>query len=150
MWSLVSNVASLAPDIFKRNRTMKKILLSIAAVSAIAAAVPAVASAQDYGYDRGPDRGYDRGPDRGYDRDYGGDRVARLDDRIDRGIRSGGLTRNEAWRLKGDLRETDRLEARYRRDGLNRWEREDLDRRFDRISAQIRYERHDRDYGRRY
>jgi hypothetical protein len=137
----VSNVASSAPDIFKRNRTMKKILLSIAAVSAIAAAVPAVASAQDYGYDRGPDRGYDRGYG------YGGDRVARLDDRIDRGIRSGGLTRNEAWRLKGDLRETARLEARYRRDGLNRWEREDLDRRFDRISAQIRYERHDRDYG---
>ena len=125
---------------------MKKILLSIAAVSAIAAAVPAVASAQDRGYDRGPDRGYDRGYG------YGGDRVARLDDRIDRGIRSGGLTRNEAWRLKGELRDTARLEARYRRDGLNRWEREDLDRRFDRISAQIRYERHDRDYrdGRRY
>ncbi|KRA62707.1 hypothetical protein ASD89_22670 [Caulobacter sp. Root656] len=127
---------------------MKKILLSIAAVSAIAAAVPAVASAQAYGYDRGPDRGYDRG----YNQDIGGDRVARLDDRIDRGIRSGGLTRNEAWRLKGELRETARLESRYRRGGLNRWEREDLDRRYDRISAQIRYERHDRDYrdGRRY
>ena len=117
---------------------MKKILLSIAAVSAIAAAVPAVASAQAYGYDRGPDRGYDRG----YNQDVGGDRVARLDDRIDRGIRSGGLTRNEAWRLKGELRETARLESRYRRGGLSGWEREDLDRRYDRISAQIRYERH--------
>ena len=114
---------------------MKKILLSIAAVSAIAAAaVPALASAQSYA------------------RGYGGDRVARLDQRIDVGIRSGGLTRGEAWRLKGDLRETARLEARYRRGGLNGWERADLDRRFDRISAQIRYERHDRDYGygRRY
>ncbi len=119
---------------------MKKILLSIAAVSAVAAAtVPAVASAQGYGY------GYGR-------QDVGGDRVARLDDRIDMGIRNGGLTRDEAWRLKGDLRETARLEARYRRGGLNGWEREDLDRRYDRISAQIRYERHDRDYGygRRY
>jgi hypothetical protein len=112
---------------------MKKILLSIAAVSAIAAAVPAVASAQAY------DRGYG-----------GGDRVARLDQRIDMGIRNGGLTRNEAWRLKGDLRETARLQARYSRGGLNGWERADLDRRFDSISAQIRYERHDRDYGRRY
>ena len=124
---------------------MKKILLSIAAVSAIAAAVPAAASAQSYGYDRGPDRGYDRGH-----QDVGGDRVARLDQRIDVGIRSGGLSRNEAWRLKGDLRETARLEARYRRGGLSGWERADLDRRYDRISAQIRYERHDRDYGRRY
>lgn len=124
---------------------MKKILLSIAAVSAIAAAtVPAMASAQSYGPDR-----YDRGPDRGYGQ---GDRVARLDQRIDMGIRNGSLTRNEAWRLKGDLRETARLQARYSRGGLSGWERADLDRRFDRISAQIRYERHDRDYdyGRRY
>ena len=122
---------------------MKKILLSIAAASAVAVAVPAIASAQSYGYDRGPDRGY---------QDVGGDRVARLDQRIDVGIRSGGLSRNEAWRLKGDLRETARLESRYRRGGLNGWERQDLDRRYDRISAQIRYERHDRDYGhgRRY
>ena len=42
-----------------------------------------------------------------------------------------------------------RLEARYRRDGLSQWERADLDRRFDRLSAQIRYERRDRD-GRRW
>jgi hypothetical protein len=124
---------------------MKKILLSIAAVSAVAAAVPAVASAQSYGHDRGHG-GYDRGY-----QDVGGDRVARLDQRIDVGIRSGGLTRNEAWRLKGDLRETARLESRYRRGGLSGWERTDLDRRYDRISAQIRYERHDGDrYGRRY
>jgi len=131
---------------------MKKILLSIAAVSAVAAAVPAVASAQSYGYDRGHEPGYERGYDRGDRQDYGRDRVARLDDRIERGVRSGGLTRNEAWRLKGELRETARLEARYRRGGLTGWEREDLDRRYDRISAQIRYERHDRDYrdGRRY
>ncbi|MBO9557519.1 MAG: hypothetical protein J7515_02900 [Caulobacter sp.] len=127
---------------------MKKILLSIAAVSAVAAAVPAVASAQSYGYDRGYDRGYQGGYDR---QDVGGDRIARLDQRIDWGIRNGDLTRNEAWRLKGDLRETARLEARYRRGGLTGWERADLDRRYDRIGAQIRYERHDGDrYGRRY
>jgi len=117
---------------------MKKILLSIAAVSAIAAtALPAAAMAQSH------DRGYhDRG---GWN--HGGDRVARLDQRIEMGVRSGGLDRREARRLKGDLRETARLEARYSRDGLTRWERNDLDRRFDRISAEIRVERRDRDYG---
>lgn len=117
---------------------MKKILLSIAAVSAVAAtALPVAAMAQSY------DRGYnDRG---GWNQ--GGDRVARLDQRIDMGIRNGSLDRREAWRLKSDLRETARLQHRYSRDGLSRWERADLDRRFDRISAQIRYERHDRDYG---
>jgi hypothetical protein len=112
---------------------MKNILLSIAAVSAVAAAtVPAAAMAQSYRPD---------------DRGWGGDRVARLDQRIDMGIRNGSLDRREAWQLKGDLRETARLQYRYSRDGLSRWERADLDRRFDRISAQIRYERHDRDYG---
>jgi Ni/Co efflux regulator RcnB len=117
---------------------MKKILLSIAAVSAVAAtALPVAAMAQSY------DRGHD---DRG-GWNQGGDRVARLDQRIDMGIRNGSLDRREAWRLKGDLRETARLQYRYGRDGLTRWERADLDRRFDRISAQIRYERHDRDYG---
>jgi len=38
-----------------------------------------------------------------------------------------------------------RLEARYRVNGLSNWERADLDRRFDRLDAQIRFERHDRD-----
>lgn len=112
---------------------MKKILLSIAAVSAVAAAtVPAAAMAQSYRPD------WDNGR---------GDRAERLDRRIDMGLRNGSLDRREAWRLREDLRETTRLEYRYGRDGLSRWERADLDRRFDRISAQIRYERHDRDYG---
>ena len=118
---------------------MKKILLSIAAVSAVAAAtVPAAAMAQSY---RHEGRG---------GVDIGRDRVAQLDQRIDVGIRSGGLTRNEASRLKGELRQTARLEYRYRSGGLSGWERADLDRRFDRISSQIRYERHDRDYGNGY
>jgi len=104
---------------------MKKILISIAAVSALsAAAVPAIASAQSIN-----------------------DRQAMLDRRIDMGVRNGSLTRAEASRLRGELRQTARLENQYRRGGLSGWERADLDRRFDRISAQIRYERHDRDYG---
>jgi len=129
---------------------MKKILLSIAAASAVVAvAAPVAALAQSYDrYDRPYDRPYDRHDDRGGWN--GGDRVERLDRRIEIGLRNGSLTRREAWRLKGDLRETARLEMRYGRDGFSRWERADLDRRFDRISAQIRYERHDRDYGSGY
>lgn len=130
MWSLEVNAASPGVGNLQEEPYDEKILLSIAAVSAVAAAasVPAIASAQPYG--------------------YGGDRVARLDQRIDWGIRNGDLTRGEAWRLKGDLRETARLEASYRRNGLNSRERADLDRRYDRISAQVRYERHDGDrYG---
>ncbi len=108
---------------------MKKILLSITAVSALAAAtvVPAVASAQSFDH-----------------------RQDRLERRIDQGLRNGSLSRGEAYRLNAQLHETARLEYRYRRDGLSGWERADLDRRFDRISAAIRYERHDRDYGSGY
>lgn len=108
---------------------MKKFLLSITAVSALAAAtvIPAVASAQSINQ-----------------------RQAMLERRIEQGQRSGALTRAEANRLRGQLRETARLEARYRHGGLTGWERADLDRRFDRISTQIRIERHDRDYGAGY
>ncbi|MFT4251891.1 MAG: hypothetical protein QM608_05365 [Caulobacter sp.] len=104
---------------------MKKIILPIVAVSALAAAtVPAAAMAQPINQ-----------------------RQAQLEQRIDRGVRNGDLNRHEARRLHGELREVARLEHRYRAGGLNGWERADLDRRLDRISAQIRYERHDRDYG---
>ncbi|HEY8003602.1 MAG TPA: hypothetical protein VIE16_05205 [Phenylobacterium sp.] len=71
------------------------------------------------------------------------ERQARLDHRIDNGVRDGSLTRFEARRLRTEFRQIARREARYRVDGLSRWERADLDRRFDRLSAQIHGERHD-------
>jgi len=71
-------------------------------------------------------------------------RQANLDRRIDQGVRNGSLSRREATRLRGEFNSILRLEANYRRGGLTAWERNDLDRRFDRLSAQIRYERHDR------
>jgi hypothetical protein len=74
-------------------------------------------------------------------------RQAMLDDRIDAGVRSGDLSREEAMRLRAEFRELERLEARYRVDGLSTWERQDLDRRFDQLALQIRAER--RDYDRR-
>ena len=110
---------------------MKKTLISIAAVSTLAAAaIPAIASAQPYG-------------------GHGGwqninQRQANLDRRIDQGVRNHSLTPREAQSLRYEFRQLVRLEDRYRRGGLNNWERADLNRRFDALSARIRFERHDR------
>lgn len=71
-------------------------------------------------------------------------RLNSLDRRIDVGLRSGQLSRREAVRLRSDFDSLLRLEASYRRGGLTAWERADLDRRFDRLSVQIRNERRDR------
>ena len=130
---------------------MKRIIASVLAVSAIAVAAPAFAQS-GYG-----DRDRDGVPNR-YDsynnnRDYRGygqwqsinSRQANLDRRIDMGVRNGSLTRAEAVRLRSEFRQIAYLESRYRRSGgLSAWERQDLDRRFDRLSSRIRYERHDR------
>lgn len=120
---------------------MKTIVIALAAVTALSAGA---ASAQGYGGGYGRGDGYARGgPWMSIN-----ERQARLDARIDQGIRSGQLTRNEAYRLRSEVDGLMRLEHRYRRGGLNGWERADLDRRFDALSAQIRFERRDDD--RRY
>lgn len=130
---------------------MKKILISIAAASALAAAVTPAAAQTYGGYDRG-----DRHEDRGgrYDDRGGPQGIVRGDDlqvRINRAERSGQISRREAFRLREQLRLTERLSWRYRADGVvTRWERADLDRRFDSIRMQLRYERNDRDYGAGY
>jgi hypothetical protein len=66
-----------------------------------------------------------------------------LDDRIDAGVTTGQLTPDEAARLRADYRGVVALENRYRAGGLSAWERRDLDRRFDRLTANIRSERRD-------
>jgi Ni/Co efflux regulator RcnB len=72
-------------------------------------------------------------------------RQANLERRIDQGIRSGALNRNEAQRLRGQFREISRLEANYRRsNGLSLRERTDLDRRFDALSRRINVQKDDR------
>jgi hypothetical protein len=60
-----------------------------------------------------------------------------LDNRIDRGIRDGRLTRSEAYRLRAEFQQIAYLESRYRRGGLSYQERRDLDRRFDRLDARL-------------
>ncbi|MET0182739.1 MAG: hypothetical protein ABW199_07630 [Caulobacterales bacterium] len=71
-------------------------------------------------------------------------RQANIEFRIDQGVRTGDLTRSEARRLRSEFNDLERLETRYRSGGLNGWERNDLDRRFDALSRQVRFERHDR------
>ncbi len=70
-------------------------------------------------------------------------RQANLYNRIEQGVRNGSLTRPEAQRLRTRFVALDRLESRYRANGLSVWERRDLDRRFDALSREIRAERHD-------
>jgi hypothetical protein len=70
-------------------------------------------------------------------------RQAHLEHRIQVGVRNGSLTRAEARHLRGQYRSIARLEAHYRVNGLSRWERTDLDRRFDRLSSRIHNQRHD-------
>jgi hypothetical protein len=71
-------------------------------------------------------------------------RQANLDQRIDTGVRNGSLTRNEAARLRADFQEIVRIERAYRMsNGLSARERDVLDRRFDALSAQLRWERND-------
>jgi hypothetical protein len=62
---------------------------------------------------------------------------AQIQRRIDIGMRTHALTRVEAEHLRADYRRIVRLEARYRRDGLTRWEVADLDRRLDALDRQI-------------
>lgn len=124
---------------------MKTLLIPALAVAVASAALPAAAQS----YDR---HGPSRGPS--YEQTYNGwnaiaQRKYNLDRRIDRGVRTRQLSSREASRLKDELNSLVRLERQYQRGGLTRWERQDLDRRYDRLSAKVRYERNDHN-GRRH
>ena len=141
---------------------MKKFLIPALALAAASVAVPAMA--QSYGHqDRDGRGGYeqDRGGrhdnDRGgrWDNDRGGNwqnisqRKYQLDRRIDQGERNRQLSRREATRLRYELNALVNLERSYMRGGLSYRERAELDRRYDRLSMQVRVERRDND-NRRY
>ncbi len=121
----------------------KMIVPALVLAATSAAAIPA--AAQSYG-PYGPNHGRPPVVTTGYGNWQSiNQRQVQLDRRIDQGVRNGSLSRREASRLRGEFNSLARLEANYRRGGLSSWERADLDRRFDRLEAQIRYERHDRD-----
>lgn len=124
---------------------MKTLLIPVLAATVAATALPAAAQA----YDR---HGPSRSP--AYEQNHGGwqsvsQRKYSLDRRIDQGVRTRQLSSREASRLKDELNGLVRLERNYMRGGLTRWERQDLDRRYDRLSAKIRLERRDHN-NRRY
>ena len=134
---------------------MKKFLIPALALAAASVAVPAMA--QSYGHPDRDGRGGRYEQDRGgrWDNDRGGgwqnisNRKYQLDRRIDRGERNGSLSRREATRLRYDLNALVYLERSYMRGGLSYRERAELDRRYDRLSMQVRAERRDND-NRRY
>ena len=138
---------------------MKKTVLipALALAALTAAAAPAAAQSRSYLSVSVGQQPYYQDHRGGYDNRYNDHRgwqsinlrQRQLDQRIDVGVRNGQLSRREAVRLRAEFRQIARPEASYRRGGLTAWERADLDRRFDRLSAQIRYERRDRD-GRRW
>ena len=104
---------------------MKKMLLAAGAFSALAIALPA--AAQSWG------------------RDPIHQRFSHIEERIERGAERGRLTRQEVRSLRIEFRQLVNLDARYRRDGLNRWEYTDLQRRLDSLAMRVRYERRDGD-----
>lgn len=114
---------------------MKKIILTIAAVSILGIGAPAVAQSRGSNFDN---------------------RIENLRDQIQRGIRRGTISRNEAQPLRERLQRLDRLERRYSYGGFSGQERNDLRQRIQRLRQQIeyaersrgRYDRRDRDYDR--
>ena len=116
---------------------MKKIVLALAAASALAAAAPAIAQPYGGGYDRydgdyGRQGDHDRYGDRGYR-----ERADRLMWRIERAERRGQLSSGGASWLRRQVSATERLAAQYARDGFSRWERQEIDQRYDRLAARI-------------
>jgi len=105
---------------------MKKILLAMTALSAVAAAAPAAAQYGNQGSA------------------YGGananvnNRIVQLETRLQAGIRSGAIDRREAMTLRAQLRELRRLERQYSRDGLSMQERTDLQQRIRSFRQAIR------------
>ena len=119
---------------------MKTMLMAVAAVVTLGTTALAMpAAAQPYGGGYGG--GYERGGSIN-------ERQAQLQHRIARAEQTGRLNHREARRLREQLWDIHRVEARYRVDGrLNRWERSDLDQRLDRLAFRVRQEVRDDDYG---
>jgi len=133
----------------------KKIFAALAAVATVTA-VAAPAASQPYRYDddryeQRYDQRYGQRYDQRYDRRYHdgwtSNRVQTAERRIVSGLQSGQLTRREAARLRDELYDFARLEARARRGGMSGWERAQVERRWDQLIAAIRYETRDREYG---
>ena len=104
---------------------MKASMMGAAFVALLSAAAPVMA---DHG---GADSGIDQ-------------RQHRLEQRIERGWRSGELTRREYRRLQHELRDIERMEHFFRSDGrLSPHERGELHARLDHVAREVYREKHD-------
>jgi hypothetical protein len=117
---------------------MNKILLSMAAVGAIAVAAPAASqswSDNNWNANAGTGMGISN-------------QIARLDARISAGIASGEISRTEARELRMELRQLRQLERQYSYNGLTQTERQDLRERLRDLREDVRIAdngRYDRD-----
>ena len=101
---------------------MKKVLLSMAAVGALAVAAPALAQTN---YNSGGAVAIDT-------------RIAQLESRLQAGIQARVIDRTEAQDLRMQLRELRRLDRQYSMNGLTRTERADLQQRIRDLRADMR------------
>jgi hypothetical protein len=121
---------------------MKKILLGMAAVSALAVGAPAAAqqypgSYQNNGYQN---NGYQNN---GYQNGYNANgslsaRIGQLQTRLQAGVQSGAITRQEAMPIRQQLRQLMQLERQYSANGLTGQERSDLQQRMRYLRQQLR------------
>lgn len=113
---------------------MNKLLLSMAAVGAIAVAAPAASQSWS-----NPNAGGGMGIET---------RIAQLDARIQAGISTGEISRTEARSLRMQVRQLRTLERQYSYNGLTQSEREDLRARLRELREDVRIAdngRYDRD-----
>ena len=108
---------------------MKKIMMTMAAVSALAMAGPAAAQNAQGNFDA---------------------RINQLQNNLQAGVQSGRITRNEAVPLRDRLRPLSQLERQYSRNGLSRGERDQLQQRIQTLRQQIRYAERNGDNRPRY
>jgi hypothetical protein len=118
---------------------MKKLLLSMAAVGAIAAAAPALAQTGYGSYGTNVNAGGAVGIS---------NRIAQLNARLNAGIQAGVISRTESRNLRMQMRQLQRLERQYSYNGLTQTERQDLQMRLRTLRQDIRVAdngRYDRD-----
>jgi hypothetical protein len=122
---------------------MNKILLSMAAVGAVAVAAPAVSQS----WNNNGNNGYNNNAYA--DGNVGiSNRIAQLDARLSAGIQSGEVSRSEARNLRLQVRDLQRLERQYSYNGFTQTERQDLQQRLRTLRQAIRTAdngRYDRD-----
>ena len=114
---------------------MKKAVILAAALVALGGTAPAAAQSNWGNYANG------------YDRNGFEFRLNQLQERIQYGVERRTISRQEAYQLRDQLRQLNRLERQYGRNGLNRGERRDLQERIQYLQRQIQIAERDRGYG---